>query len=177
MLIMDSSCFPAGFSYLLGFGMGIAATVLNSWLILLMRAVYRNDGGFRRNFANAMPLWVAGLTGVAALFVSGDWLVGWVQKCLPTDGWKVPGVVVVGIGVALALTAAVRLIVGRVRVGREKQPIENQAEIIVHNSSPGLEVAEESRPKLPPERKRVIVEYAITYVAAVLVILIGVGLV
>lgn len=46
MLIMDSSCVPAGFSYLLGFGLGIAAIVLSSWLILLMRAVYREDGAF-----------------------------------------------------------------------------------------------------------------------------------
>lgn len=156
--------------------MAIAATVLNSWLILLMRAVYRDDGGFRRSLANATPLWVAGVTGVAALLVSGDWLLGWAEKCLPVDGWRVPGVLVVGIGVALALTAAVRLVIGRVRVGREDEPGESHDDVSGHYSSAGSEPVEGRLPKLPPERRRVIVEYALTYGVAVVVILIGVGL-
>ncbi|WP_372968038.1 hypothetical protein [Microbacterium sp.] len=156
--------------------MGIAATVLNSWLILLMRAVYRDDGGFRRSLANAMPLWVAGVAGVAALLVSGNWLLGWAQKCLPDDDWKVPGVLVVATGVALALTAAVRLIVGRVRVGREDEALENYDDISGQHSSTSPETVEERLPKLPPERRRVIVEYVLTYGVAVAVILVGVGL-
>lgn len=175
-MIVDSSCFPSGFSYLLGFGMGIAATVLSSWLILLMRAVYRDGGGVQRSLANATPLWFAGVTGVAALFASGDWLLGWAEKCLPVDGWRVPGVLVVGIGVALALTAAVRLVIGRVRVGHEDEPGENHDDISGHDSSAGSEPVEARLPNLPPERRRVIVEYALTYGVAVVVILIGVGL-
>ncbi|MGN7949784.1 hypothetical protein ACTJKH_13640 [Microbacterium sp. 22215] len=156
--------------------MGVAATVLSSWLILLMRAVYRDGGGFQRSLANATPLWFAGVIGVAALLVSGDWLLGWVEKCLPVDGWRVPGVLVVGIGVALALTAAVRLVIGRVRVGREDEPVENHDDTCGHDSSAGSEPVEGRLPKLPPERRRVIVEYALAYGLAVVVILIGVGL-
>ncbi|WEK61563.1 MAG: hypothetical protein P0Y60_02015 [Candidatus Microbacterium colombiense] len=157
--------------------MGIAATVLNSWLILLTRAVYRDDSGLRRSFANATPLWVAGVAGVAALLVSGGWLLGWAEKCLPGDGWRIPGVLVVGIGVALALTAAVRLVIGRVQVGRQREPVESHDDISGQHSSTDPEIFEERLPKLPPERRRVIVEYALTYAVADVVIMIGVGLV
>lgn len=173
---MNSSCFPAGFSYLLGFGFGIAAIVLSSWLILLMRAVYRDDGGFRRGLANATPLWMAGFTGFVALFNLKDWLVRWVETCLPADGWSGPGTVFIGLGLAVALTAVGRLIYNRVRVGTTGEPVDTGDESSPRPSSSG-EAPVAKRPRnLPVERRRVIVEYATTYGAAVFVIVIGAGL-
>lgn len=84
---------------------------------------------------------------------------------------------IIGIGLATLLTAAGRLVFGRVRVGKAEEPIENGDETSVSQSSAGSGTGEQRRPKLPPERRRVIVEYAITHGTAVLVILIGVGLV
>lgn len=173
MLIMDSGCVPAGFSYLLGFGLGIAAIVLSSWLVLLMRAVYREDGGFRSGLANATPLWMAGFTGVVALLISADWLVGWTDRCLPADGWSGLGAVFIGLGLAVAVTAVGRLIYNRVRVGTTGEPVGRGDESSSQPSSSG-EVPVAKRPRnLPVERRRVIVEYAITYGVAVLVIVIG----
>lgn len=76
----------------------------------------------------------------------------------------------------LALTAAVRLVIGRVRVGREDEPVENHDDISGHDSSAGSEPVEVRLPNLPPGRRRVMVEYALTYGLAVVVIVIGVGL-
>lgn len=54
-ITMYSSCVPSGLSYLFALGAGAGLIVLSSWVILLMRAVYRDDGGFRRGLANAAP--------------------------------------------------------------------------------------------------------------------------
>lgn len=173
---MKSSCIPAGFSYLLGFGMGTAAIVLSSWLILYMRAVYQEGGGFRSGFANAMPLWVPGVTGVAAMFIITDWLVMWAGTCLPPNDWSGLGTVFIGLGLAVALTAIGRLIYNRVRVGTTGEPVEDGYENSPRPASSG-EAPSEKRPRtLPVERRRVIVEYAVTYGAAVLIIVIGAGL-
>lgn len=173
---MDSSCFPAGFSYLTAVGMGFAAVVLSSWFVMLMREVYRDDRGLQRAVANASPLWLVGFTGAAALYHAGTWLVGWAQACLPADGWRPAGALIIGIGLATALTAAVRLVVGRIRVGKAVEPVEHGDEISVPPPPAGSVALEPRRPNMPPERRRVIVEYAITHGAAVILILIGVGL-
>ncbi|GAA1153773.1 hypothetical protein MOX01_01700 [Microbacterium oxydans] len=156
--------------------MGAAAIVLSSWLILYMRAVYREGGGFRSGFANAMPLWVPGVTGVLAIFVITDWLVVWASACLPPDGWRGLGVFFVGLGLATALTAIGRLIYNRVRVGATGEPVDNGDENSPQPSSPA-EASIAKRPQnLPVERRRVIVEFAVTYGLAALVIVIGAGL-
>lgn len=173
---MDSSCVPAGFSYLAAVGIGFAAIVLSSWVVMLMREAYRDDGGFRASLMTSAPLWMAGLTGAVALYHAGTWLVGWAQACLPAGGWRPAGAVIVGIGFTIAVTAAVRLVVGRLRVGKAVEPMENGDETSLAPSSTGQGDPVRRRPKLPPERRRVIVEYALTHGAAVIVILIGVGL-
>lgn len=175
-MTMDSSCVPAGFSYLIAFGFGMAAIVLSSWLVLYKRAVYREDSGLQRGLARSTPLWWTGAIGVAALFISANWLLGWAETCLPADGWSGPGTVFIGIGIAVALTAVGRLIYNRVRVGTTGEPVDNRDETSSQPSSPG-EAPVAKRPRnLPVERQRVIVEYAITYGAAVIVILVGAGL-
>ena len=174
---MDSSCFPAGFSYLTAVGMGVLAVVVSSWLVLFVRAVYRDHADFRRGFFTSAPLWGPGLGGIVALFLAGDSLVGWVNSCLPDECWNAVGVLFIGVGLALALTAAVRLIIGRARVGGAGEYTEDSDEDSSPSPSADPGRVGERRPNMPPERRRVIVEYAITYGAAVLVILIGVGLV
>ena len=173
---MDSSCLPAGFSYLTGLAMGLAFVVLSSWIVQQGRAVYREDGGFRSGLWNASPLWVPALTGIVTLFALKDWLVNWVNTCLPAGGWSVPGTLFIGLGAAVALTAAGRLVVGRIRVGKTEGLGESGDEAEPQRQPVGA-VSTEMRPrKLPLGRRRVIVEYALTYGAAVIVILIGVGL-
>lgn len=172
---MDSRCFPAGFSYLSAFGFGLAAIVLSSWLVLLMRAVYREDSGFRGGLANATPLWVPGLTGVVALLPIGGSLVDWADRCLPDTGWTMPGALIIVVGLALTLTAVTRLIFGRVRVGIAREPLEKRDSTRSRNSPAAAAAREERLPKLPPERRRVIVESALTYGVAGIVILAGVG--
>lgn len=156
--------------------MATAAIVLSSWLILYMRAVYREGGGFRSGFANAMPLWVPGITGVAAMFVITDWLVVWAGTCLPADVWSGLGTVFIGLGLAVALTAVGRLVYNRVRVGTTGEPVRNGDETSSRHSSSGESPAAERRRNFPVERRRVVVEYVVTYVAAVLIIVIGAGL-
>lgn len=172
---MDSSCLPAGFTYLGAYGLGIALIVLSAWLVLLMRAVYREDGGFRRALVNAAPLWVLVPAGVGLLYNSGNSLLGWADRCLPTAWWSTAGGSFIGIGLFLALTAVGRLIFGRIRARTTRESIEVGAETSLQQSPRGEATAEERPPNLPPERRRVIVEYVLTYGAAVLVILVGVG--
>lgn len=174
---MDSSCLPAGFSYLTGLAMGLAFVVLSSWIVQHGRAVYRKDGGFRSGLWNAAPLWVPATTGLVALFVVKDWLVNWANTCLPAGGWSVPGTLVVGLGAAVALTAVGRLIVGRIRVGYAERLVQSEDEA-EQQRQPVDAASTEMRPRrLPLGRRRVIVEYALTCGAAVIVILVGVGLV
>ncbi|WP_337000665.1 MULTISPECIES: hypothetical protein [unclassified Microbacterium] len=160
----------------MAFGFAISAIVLSSWLVQLMRAVYRNDPGFRRGLANATPLWATGLAGVGILFVSGDWLVNWVDTCFPADGWRGPGTAFIGFGVTVASVAAGRLIYNRVRVGRASKLTEDSIETSPpHSSAPA--VTTERRPRnLSLERRRVIIEFALTYGASIVIILFGVGL-
>ena len=172
---MYSSCVPSGFSYLLTFGFAAALIVLSSWVVLLMRAVYRDDGGFRFGLANAAPLWLPALTGVATLFNFKDSMIDWTQSCLPADGWSTLGSVFIGLGLVVALTAVGRLIYNRVRVGTSG-PVDNEEDTSSQPSLPEEAPAPERRRNLPVERRRVIVEYAITYGVAVLVIVIGAGL-
>ncbi|MGI0520965.1 hypothetical protein ABY45_10360 [Microbacterium maritypicum] len=160
----------------MAFGLGVAAVVLSSWLILLMRAVYREDEGFRSGRANATPLWMFGFTGVVALLISADWLVDWADHCLPADGWSGPGTVFIGLGLAVALTAIGRLIYNRARVATTGEPVDNGDENSPQSSSSGEAPATEHPRNFPVERRRVIIEYAITYGAAGLVIVIGTGL-
>lgn len=116
---------------------------------------------------------MSGFTGVVALLISADWLIGWVETCLPADGWSGPGTVFIGLGLAVALTAIGRLIYNRVRVGSTGEPVDDGDEDSPQPSSSG-EAPVAKRPRnLPVERRRVIVEYATTYGAAVLVIVIG----
>lgn len=173
---MESSCFPAGFSYLSAFGFVIAIVVLSSWLVQLQRAVYREDGGFRSGLAEATPLWVPALAGVVAVFPIGSSLVSWVDRCLPAAGWAAAGVVLIGLGLALALIAVARLIFGRVRVRNAAESIPNHEVSSPRGVPADAATTTKPQPKLPPERRRVIVEYAFTYTVAVLVTLIGVGL-
>lgn len=176
MLTMDSSCFPAGFSYLFGFGMGVAAVVLSSWLVLLMRGAYYDEGGFRQRLANATPLWMPALTGVAALFVTTGWLARWVEICLPATSGDSPGVWVTGIGCALAIVAVGRLIRGRVRVGRMDGSTADGTKTDMQSSAEGAEGPQIRPSKLPKQCRRVVTEYALTYGVSVLIILTGVGL-
>ncbi|KQR39912.1 hypothetical protein ASF80_11250 [Microbacterium sp. Leaf159] len=157
---------------MLAFGFGIAAIVLSPWLILLGRAAYRDGPEFQRNLWNAVPLWGASITGVLALIGPGTSLVGWRDLCLPAYGWSTPGVIAMGVGVAIAVTAVARMIVGRIRVGNGTEKKHSSDE-----TSPQQPQAEGTRTsKLPLERRRVIVAYAVTYGAAVIVVIVGVGL-
>ncbi|MFK3676205.1 hypothetical protein ACI2IP_00655 [Microbacterium sp. NPDC090218] len=174
--MMGSSCIPSGASYLAAFGFGIVAVVLSSWLVLLMRAVYRDDKTLRRDLMNAAPLWMVGFTGFIVLIASGISLIEWADSCLPADGWSGLGAVFIGLGLAVAVTAVGRLIYNRVRVGTTGEPVARGDESSSQPSSSG-ETPVAKRPRtLPLERRRVIVEYVITYGAAVLVIVIGAGL-
>ncbi len=175
-LTMYASCVPSGSSYLLAFGFGAALIVLSSWMVLLMRAVYRDDAGFRRGLANAAPLWAPGIAGVVTLFNFKDSLIGWVQTCLPGDGWSALGSVFIGLGVAVALTAVGRLIYNRIHVGTTGDPDSNEEKTRAQHSSTGDATVEKRPRNLPVERRRVIVEYAITYGTAVLLLVIGAGL-
>ncbi len=175
-ITMYSSCVPSGLSYLFALGAGAGLIVLSSWVILLMRAVYRDDGGFRRGLANAAPLWLPALTGVVTLFNFKNSVIGWAQTCLPADDWSAPGSVFIGLGLAVALTAVGRLIYNRVRVGTTGEPVDNGDENSPLPASSG-EAPVAKRPRnLPVERRRVIVEYVATYGVAVLIIVIGAGL-
>lgn len=169
----ESSCVLAGFSYLSACGMGIFAVVLSPWLVQLQRAVYRDGPALQRGLANATPLWIPFTTGVVILFVCIDWVVRWARKCVPAGDWNVLGVVVVALALALAVTAVIRLIRARIRLGSREPAIEH-AEI---GSVPDEGAATEPKrsPNLPPERRRVILEFALTYEVAVIVTLIGVG--
>lgn len=173
---MEPSCFPAGFSYLSAFGFAIAIVVLSSWLVMLMRAVYREDSGFRRGLADATPLWVPGLAGIVALFPIGNSLVDWADSCLPATGSTMPGALIIGIGLALALTAVGRLIFGRVRMGSAGAPMANREATSLQESPADAAITEERSPNLPPERRRIIVEYVVIYGVAVLITLTGVRL-
>jgi hypothetical protein len=173
---MDSSCIPSGISYLVAFGFGVVAVVLSSWLVLLMRAVYRRDKGFRRDLMNAAPLWMVGFTGFIVLFASGNSLIEWADSCLPADGWSGLGTAFIGIGLVVAVAGVGRLIYNRVGVGTASEPVDNGDETGSLPSTSG-EAPVAKRPRnLPVERRRVIVEYVITYGAAVVVIVIGAGL-
>lgn len=172
---MDSSCFHAGLTYLLAVGVGVAAIALSSWLVLLMRAVYREDGGFRSGLANATPLWMPALTGVVAIFSFANLLVGWASTCLPADGWSIVGSLFILLGLALAFLAVGRLILGRICAGNVTGPVEDSDQAEAQQTSVGSTKATGRPRKLPLERRRVIVEYALTYGAAVVIILIGVG--
>ncbi len=173
---MDSSCFAAGFSYISALGFGLASIVLSSWLVMLMRAVYREAGGFRSGLANATPLWVPGLAGIAALFPIGNSLFDWIERCIPATGWSAPGALIIGLGLALASVAVGRLIFGRVRVRNAADSFVNREATSPQDLTTGAWTTETGPPNLPAERRRVIVEYAVTYAVADLVLLIGIGL-
>lgn len=173
---MDSSCLVSGFSYLLASGMAIAAIVLSSWLVQLYRAVYREEDGVRSGLANATPGWVAALTGVGALFVSWNWLRDWVDTCVSASRWSAPGALLIGLGLVVAMTAVVRLVYGRVRVGSVQEPSDSGDENSSQHSPADAATPAEHAPKLPLERRRVMVEFALTYGVAVIVAIIGVGL-
>lgn len=166
----DSSCVPAGFSYLSGFGLGIFALVLSSWLVQLQRAVYRDGPAMQRGLADATPLWVPGATGALTLFVWSGLLAEWAKKCVPTADWNPLGVIFLALSVALAFTSVSRLIRGRVRLGAREPSAAHAVESSVSA------IAGTRPPNLPPARRRVIVEFALTYEAAVIITLIGVGL-
>ena len=158
----------------LRFGMGIIAVVLSPWLTQFQRAVYRDGPAFQRGHANATPLWGPGALGVLMLFICVGWLGGWVEKCVPAGNLNAVGVVFLAFALALALTAVGRLIRERIHLGSSESALDHAAAAPL---PPGSSAAASERPpKLPPARRRVIVEFAITYEAAVIVILVGVGL-
>ncbi|MFE7197790.1 hypothetical protein [Microbacterium oxydans] len=119
---------------------------------------------------------MAGFTGFVALLISADWLVGWTERCLPADGWSAPGSVFIGLGLAVALTAIGRLIYNRVRVGTAGEPVDDGGATSSQVPSSVESPAGERRRNFPVERRRVVVEYAVTYAVAVLFIVIGAGL-
>ncbi len=173
---MDSSCFPSGLSYLAAFGFGVAAIVLSSWLVLYKRAVYREGGGLQSGLAKATPLWWSRLVGVVVLLISVFWLFGWGETCLPAGEWNGLGMVFIGLGVGVASIAVGRLIHNRLRL-RETIGLTGNDDETNSHASQGDVVTEEGGPrKLPLERRRVIIEYATTYLVAILVTVIGVGL-
>lgn len=169
-----SSCVPAGFSYLTAFGLGVFALVLSSWVVQIQRAVYRDGPALQRGFANATPPWVPGLTGAVLIFLLSGWLAGWVQNCVPARDWNVFGVVLLAVAGVLALIATGRLVRGRIRLGSREPGAEHVAGgTAASEASTGAA----ERPRfLSPERRRVIVEFALTYEAAVILALIGIGL-
>jgi MFS family permease len=174
----------------MAFGLGTAAIVLSSWMVELTRASYRERGGIRSTLANATPLWMGCVTGVLMLFISIDWLTGWAKSCVPTSQWSAPGIFLVVLGLLVALIAIGRMILGRVR-GRTARPAKDtdtdtdtatatatataNLPAALAESSPDALVTKANPSKLPTGRRRVAIEYALTYLIAVITILIGVG--
>lgn len=173
-MMTDSSCVPAGFSYLTAFGLGIFALVLSSWLVQLQRAVYRDGPALQRSLANATPLWVPGVTGALLIFLWAGWLVEWAKTCVPAKDWTVLGVLFLALALSVAFTAVARMIRGRVRLGSRELAVGQAAGDSV--SGEDAAIVGKRPPNLPPARRRVIVEFALTYEAAVIIALIGVGL-
>lgn len=172
---------------MLAFGFGIAAIVLSPWLILLGRAAYRDGPAFQRKLWNAVPLWGASITGIIALIGPGTSLAGWRDLCLPETGWNTPGVVVIALGIAVALFATVRMIIGRIRVGSGVERNERSDEKSDQSTDEGSYDSIQQQPadpdstkaasiKMPAEGRRVIVAYALTYGAAAILIVVGAGL-
>lgn len=168
-----SMCVPAGFSYLTGLGIGIIAIVLSPWLTQLQRAVYRDGPAFQRGIANAMPMWGPGAFGALMLLVCGGWIAGWVKTCIPIDEWNVVGLVLVGIALTMMLVAGLRLVRGRLLLGTREQGGERSGS--GQPPSDASMTAVERPRTLPPDRRRVIVEFVLTYEAAVIVLLVGIG--
>ncbi|MGJ0390143.1 hypothetical protein [Microbacterium sp. CGR1] len=162
----------------MAFGFGIAAVALSPWLVLRARAAYREGPAFQRGLWNAVPLWGAATTGVLCMFASGGSLVEWVDRCLPETGWNAPGVVVIALGIAVALLAMVRMILGRIRVGSgvERNESGESSDESLQQQSPGPDSTKTATNKMPAEWRRVIVAYALTYGAAAIVIVVGAGL-
>ncbi|KAA0960320.1 hypothetical protein FQ142_15965 [Microbacterium sp. ANT_H45B] len=164
-------------------GFAIALGVLSPWLVLLGRAVYRDGPALQRWIWNAAPLWGPVTTGVVLLHGVGTMFGEWSGLCLPHREWNATGVVIIGIGFAVALIAAAQMVFGRVRVGDRTRKNENSgdtSESGVETSprrSPADEVAPPARRRnMPIEQRRVIVAYVLTYVPAAIVIIVGVGL-
>lgn len=180
---MDSSCVPAGIAHLLAFGAGIALVVLSPWLVLWGRAVYRDGPALQRWVWNAGPPWVLSTTGFIVLFGFGRTFAGWADLCLPGREWNAVGVLFIGIGGATALIAVARMIVGRIRVGNGARQTENSDKTNENSDETStqpahsVEAAPPARTRnMPVEQRRVIITYVLTYAAAVIVIIVGVGL-
>ncbi|MGJ0390142.1 hypothetical protein OD997_13215 [Microbacterium sp. CGR1] len=82
----------------------------------------------------------------------------------------------IGIGGATALIAMARMIVGRIRVGNGARQTENSDETSTQPAH-SVETAPRARTRnMPVEQRRVIITYALTYAPAVIVTIVGVGL-
>lgn len=180
---MDSSCVPSGISYAIMVGFAIALGVLSPWLVLLGRAVYRDGPALQRWIWNAAPLWGPVTTGVVLLHGVGTMFGEWSGLCLPHREWNATGVVIIGIGFAVALIAAAQMVFGRVRVGNGTRKNEDSGDTSESGveTSPRQSPADEATPRartrnMPIEQRRVIVAYVVTYVPAAIVIIVGVGL-
>ena len=172
--MVDSQCVTAGTAYLVAFGFGIAAVVVSPWLVLAMRAAYTNDGGFRRGLLNATPLWAAAVPGVVLLFQSGNSLVDIALSCIPPSRPGVLGGVALGLGGAAAAIAVARLVAGRIRVDRCRR-IETRDEAASGARSAESPSAREAR-HTPLTRRRVIIQYGVTYGIAVVLAVVGFAL-
>jgi hypothetical protein len=145
-------------------------------MVQYQRAVYRDNKDFRTDIANITPLWAGGLAGVCSLYFSVNALIDRANLCLPETAWSTPGVMILGLGLALAMTAIVRLIVARVRIGKGAESAVSQDGDSSPHHSAGTNTSDIRKPNLPPERRRAIVEYTVTYGTAVVLILVGAGI-
>lgn len=180
---MDSSCVPTGTAQVIMVGFAIALVVLSPWLVLWGRAVYRDGPAFQRWVWNTAPLWVLVTTGVLLLYGVGTMFGEWSGLCLPDREWNAVGVVFIGIGVTIALIAVARMIFSRIRVGNRNRQSENSGDTSESGvetrpqQSPADDAAPRTRTRnMPIEQRRVIVAYVLTYAPAVIVIIVGVGL-
>ena len=179
----DSSCVPAGMAQVVMVGFAIALVVLSPWLVLWGRAVYRDGPAFQRWIWNHAPLWGPVTTGIFLLYGVGTTFGEWSDLCLPPREWNTVGVVIIGIGVTIALIAVARMIFGRIRLGNgirqsgdggdtSESGVEASAE---QSSADGAAPRTRTR-NMTIEQRRVIVAYVLTYAPAVIVIIVGVGL-
>lgn len=180
---MDSSCVPSGTAQVIMVGFAIALVVLSPWLVLFGRAVYRDGPAFQRWIWNTAPLWGPVTTGIFLLYGVGTTFVEWSDLCLPPQERNRVGVLFIGIGVTIALIAVARMIFGRIRVGNGTGQSDNSGDTsesgveASYQQSPAGEAAPRTRTRnMPIEQRRVIVAYVLTYAPAVIVIIVGVGL-
>lgn len=102
-------------------------------------------------------------------------MIGWVGRCLSADAWGILGVLFIWLGAVAAVLAVARLILGRIRVGRSAGLGDARLPEAPHVPA-AAEAAQVHAVTLRRSRRRVVVEYAVTYELAVIMILIGVGL-